>query len=156
MESLWRRQGFQRRWTNEYFFIESDGKPVCQRTVSVIKEYNIKCHCESEHLGKFDCITAEFRKRKVSNFEASLIGQQNIFNVKCNRNESGVRSSYVVAKIIAKSGRPFIDSEFVKKCMLAVTEEVCRDRKKVWRHQPLCSVVCKAYRSIGSKFISTT
>jgi hypothetical protein len=39
-------------WTSEYFFIESDGKPVClicQRTVSVMKEYNIKRHYKSEH-----------------------------------------------------------------------------------------------------------
>jgi hypothetical protein len=57
-------------------------------------------------------------------FEGSLIGQQNIFNVKCIRNESEVRASYVVAEIIAKTRRPFTNSESVKQYMLAVTEEV--------------------------------
>jgi hypothetical protein len=124
---------FKEDWTSEYFFIKSGGKPVClicQRTVSVSKEYYIKRHYESKHKGKFDCLTSELRERKISNLKASLIGKQNIFSVKCIRNESGVRASYVVAEIIAKTGRPFIDSEFVKQCMLAVTEEVCPDRKE--------------------------
>jgi hypothetical protein len=123
---------FKEDWTSEYFFTESDGSPVClicQRTVSVMKDYNIKRHYESEHKGTFDCLTGELMKRKISNLKASLIGQQNIFNVKCIRNESGVRASYVVAEIIAKTGS-FTDSEFVKQCMLAVPEEVCPDRKK--------------------------
>jgi hypothetical protein len=62
--------------TSEYFFIESDGKPVClicQRTVSVMKEYNIKLHYESEHKGKSDCLTGKLMKRKISNLKASLI-----------------------------------------------------------------------------------
>jgi hypothetical protein len=41
-----------------------------------------------------------------------------------------VRAIYVVAEIISKRERPFKDSELVKQCMSAVTEEVCRDRKK--------------------------
>jgi hypothetical protein len=41
-----------------------------------------------------------------------------------------VLASYVVAEIIAKTGRDYTDSEFVRQCMLAVTEEVCPDRKK--------------------------
>jgi hypothetical protein len=101
--------------------------------VSVVKEYNIKCHYKSEHKGKFYCLTGERRKRKINNSKASLIGQQNIFNVKCIRNESGVCASYVasyVAEIIAKTGRPFTNAEFVKQCMLVVTEEVSPDRKK--------------------------
>jgi hypothetical protein len=35
-----------------------------------------------------------------------------------------------VAEITARTGRPFTDSEFVKQCMLDVTEEVCPNRKK--------------------------
>jgi hypothetical protein len=76
---------FKEDWTSEYFFIESDAKQVClicQRMVSAMKEYNIKRHYESKHKGKFDCLTGELRKRKFSNMKASLIGQQNIFNVK--------------------------------------------------------------------------
>jgi hypothetical protein len=69
-----------------------------------MKEYNIKRHYESEHKRTFDCLTGELKKRKISNLKAYLIGQRNIFNVKCIRNESGVRSSCIVAEIIAKQG----------------------------------------------------
>jgi hypothetical protein len=55
-----------------------------------MKEYKIKCHYESERKAEICCLTSELRKRKISNLKASLIGQQNIFNVKCIRNESGV------------------------------------------------------------------
>jgi hypothetical protein len=98
---------FKENWTSEYFFVESDGKPVyliCQTMVSVMIEYNIKRHYECEHNGKFNCLTGELRKR--SNLKASLIGQQNIFNVTCILNESGMCDNYVVAEIIAKTWRP--------------------------------------------------
>jgi hypothetical protein len=68
---------FKENWTSEYFFIESGAKPVCiicQRTVSVMKEYNIMRHYESKHKGKFYCLTSEIRERKISNLKASLIG----------------------------------------------------------------------------------
>jgi hypothetical protein len=71
--------------------------------VSVMKGHNTKCHYENEHKGKFDCLSGELRKRKISNVKASLIGQQDIFNVKCICNESRVHASYVVAEIIAKN-----------------------------------------------------
>jgi hypothetical protein len=149
--------GFSRRLISEYFFIESGGNLVClvsQRTVSVMKEYNIKRHYESKNKGKFYCLTGELMKRKISNLKTSLVGQQDIFNVKFIRNESGVRASCVVAEIIAKAGRPFTDSEFVKQSILAVTVEVCPDKKNFFlRRQPLCPDLRKACRITGSKFI---
>jgi hypothetical protein len=70
--------------------------------------------------------------------KASLFGQQNIFNVKCIRNESEVRAIRVVAEIVAKTGRPFTDSEFV----LVVTEEVCPDIKIVFEDISLSARTC--------------
>jgi hypothetical protein len=44
-------------------------------------------------------------------------------------NESIVFTSYVVTEIIAKEGRPFPGSDFVRRCLLSVAEEVCPDKK---------------------------
>lgn len=44
---------------------------------------------------------------------------------------------YVVAEIIAKTWRPFTDSEFVKQCTLAVTEEVGQGRNRFLMCQSL-------------------
>jgi hypothetical protein len=59
-----------------------------------------------------------------------------------------------VAEIIAKRGKPFTDSEFVKQCMLAVTEEVCPDRKKKFlKTSASLPRLVQGIQKIGSKFI---
>lgn len=58
---------FNEVWTDLHFFIESNGKPlclICQRSISVLKEYNLKRHYDTEHKAKFDCIEGESRKKK--------------------------------------------------------------------------------------------
>ena len=44
---------FNEKWTSEYFFIENaDSRPlclICNKTVNVNKEYNIKRHYDSKH-----------------------------------------------------------------------------------------------------------
>jgi hypothetical protein len=38
---------FNEKWTDLYFFVETDGKPVClicQESISTAKEYNLKRH----------------------------------------------------------------------------------------------------------------
>ena len=46
-------RNFNEKWTSEYFFIENaDSRPlclICEQTVSVNKEYNIKRHYDSKH-----------------------------------------------------------------------------------------------------------
>jgi hypothetical protein len=53
---------------SEYFFIENDGKTIClicRRTVSIMREYNIKCYYESENGGTF-CLNGKLKKKKIS------------------------------------------------------------------------------------------
>ena len=47
-------------------------------------------------------------------------------------NQSAVRASFRIAQLTESSGKPFIDGEFVKKCMSAVVEEVCPGKKDVF------------------------
>ena len=46
-------QKFNEKWTSEYIFIENaDSRPlclICNQTVNVNKEYNIKRHYDSKH-----------------------------------------------------------------------------------------------------------
>lgn len=124
---------FNELWTELYFFIEFKGKPlclICQKSISAVKEYNLKRHYDTEHKAKFDCLEGEIRKRKISTLKSSLQSQQNIFKVVADNSESNVRASYRVAEILAKSGRPFTDSELVKECALAIAEEICPEQKK--------------------------
>ena len=56
-ESKEEMQKFNDKWTSEYFFMENaDSRPlclICNQTVNVNKEYNIKRHYDSKHA---DCI----------------------------------------------------------------------------------------------------
>jgi hypothetical protein len=72
----------------------------------------------------------DLRKNKINVFKSSVKNQQNVFKVQVQSNESGVRASLTVAEILAKSGRPFTDSELVKQCALVMAEEVCPEQKK--------------------------
>ena len=43
---------FLKKWEEDYLFVENNGKPLCllcQKTVSVAKEYNIKRHYDTTH-----------------------------------------------------------------------------------------------------------
>jgi hypothetical protein len=72
----------------------------------------------------------DLRKHKINALKSSVKNQQNVFKVQVQSNESGVRASLRVAEILAKSGRPFTDSELVKQCALVMAEEVCPEQKK--------------------------
>ncbi len=104
---------------------------ICQETVSVFKEYNLRRHYETRHREKYASLQGQMRADKVSKLKSVLSAQQNMFVRQTQLNQSSVRASFQVAKLIATSGRPFSDGEFVKKCMNAVAEEVCPDKKDV-------------------------
>ncbi|KAI7790369.1 putative general transcription factor II-I repeat domain-containing protein 2-like [Triplophysa rosa] len=88
---------FNQKWTSDYFFVQCKEVAVClicQETVAVFKEYNLRRHYETRHREKY----------------ASSQGQM-------RPDSSFFRAGFQVAKLIATNGRPFNDGEFVKKCM---------------------------------------
>jgi len=119
--------------TDLYFFINCNGKTlclICQKTLAIQKEYNVKCHYDTEHKAKFACLVGESRINKINALKSLVKNQQDGFKVQVQSNESSVRASLRVAEILAKSGRPFTDSEVIKQCALVMAEEVCPDQKK--------------------------
>ncbi len=110
---------FNQKWTSDYFFVQWKEVAVClicQETVSVFKEYNLRRH-ETHHREKYASLQGQMRANKVSKLKSVLSTQQNIFVRQTQLNQSSVRASFQVAKLIATSGRPFSNGEFVKKCM---------------------------------------
>lgn len=126
---------FNLQWTNDYFFVQCKEKAVClicQETVAVFKEYNLRRHYESRHKDKYDSLQGQMRADKLSKLKSILLAQQNTFVRQAQLNQSSVRASFRVAQLIASSGKPFTDGEFVKKCLNAVAEEVCPEKKDVF------------------------
>ena len=119
--------------TSDYFFVQCKEMAVClicQETVSVFKEYNLRRHYETRHRDKHASLHGQMRADKVSKLKSGLLAQQNTFICQTQLNQSSARASFQVAKLIATSGRPFSDGECVKICINSVVE-VCPDKKDV-------------------------
>ncbi|XP_073670885.1 general transcription factor II-I repeat domain-containing protein 2 [Paramisgurnus dabryanus] len=124
---------FNERWKSEYFFTESHNNCVClicNETVSVMKEYNVKRHYEAKHANSYQKFSDSEREDKVKQLEASLVSQQRLFIRAKESNENITRASYEVAILIAKHGKPFSEGEFVQECVMKIAENICPDKKQ--------------------------
>ncbi|KAI7790569.1 general transcription factor II-I repeat domain-containing protein 2 [Triplophysa rosa] len=134
IESECRR--FQTRWGHEYFFTEVSGKCVClicQQSVGVMKEYNVKRHYETKHQS-FKSYTGVERKQKVKPLEATLSAQQQQFFRANKAQENSTLASYEVAHLIAQHGKPFTDGEFVKECLMKVATIICPEKMQDFKN----------------------
>lgn len=122
---------FKEQWTYDYFFTRYKEKAVClicQNIVAVFKEYNLRRHYQTQHKDKYDCLVGEVRKDKILKLKHTLTTQQNTFVKQKQLNISSLRASFQVAKLIARNGRPFVEGEFVKECLLSVAKEMCPEK----------------------------
>ena len=122
---------FNEQWTYDYFFTQYKERAVClicQNIVSVFKEYNLRRHYETQHEDKYDCLVGDVRKNKILKLKNTLTTQQNVFVKQKQLNISSLRASFQVAKLIACTGRPFVEGEFVKECLLSVAKEMCPEK----------------------------
>lgn len=122
---------FKEQWTYDYFFMQYKDRAVClicQNIVSVFKEYNLRRHYQTQHKDKYDCLVGEVRKDKILKLKNTLTTQQNTFMKQKQLNIASLRASFQVAKLIACTGRPFVEGEFVKECLLSVAKEMCPEK----------------------------
>lgn len=76
------------------------------------------------------CLQWSIRFMLKKKFKKIHSHQQDCFNLQNNQYESKVHPSFVVVEMIAKYNRPFIDFECIKKCMLAIVDKKCPEKKK--------------------------
>lgn len=117
---------FRTRWEDEYFFKEINGKCVClicNEAAAVMKEYNVHRHYETKRQS-YTLYTGAERTQKMA---ASLQVQQ-FFIHATKLQKKATAASYEVAKLIAQHGKPFIDGEFIKQCLMKVTKAMCPEK----------------------------
>lgn len=103
---------FQEKWTELYCFVNIKNKPVClicNETVSVMKEYNLKRHYDAKHASKMDSIQGQFRIDKVRDLKKKLENQQSSFTRQSADSKLCVKVSYIISEQIAKKSKPFTD-----------------------------------------------
>ena len=123
-------QNFNEKWTSEYFFIKNeDSRPlclICEQTVSVNKEYNIKRHYDSKHANSvYRKLKGRNIELKVEQLKEQLKSQRLMFQKMHIDNEKIVRCSFLIAQRIAQTMKPYSERDFVKKCLTEVEEDLC-------------------------------
>lgn len=134
---------FQEKWTDLYFFVNIKNKPVClvcNESVSVMKEYNLKRHYDTKHSSKMDAVQGQFRLDKVRDLRKKLENQQFTFTRQNAESELSVKVSYIISEQIAKQSKPFTDGEFVKQCMESAAEILCPTQKHLFSKVSLSGV----------------
>jgi len=136
---------FNEKWTNLYFFVPINTKPVClicheAVAVSVSKEYNIKRHYETKHASNLDHLQGQLCVDKVNCLQSDLKCQQNLFKRLREESKSCVKVSYVIAEKIDKKSKAFLEGEFVKECLIAAGEILCPNNKELFKKLSLSRV----------------
>lgn len=73
---------FNKEWTPKYFFTEVWSKAVClicQKTIVVLKEYNISCHFSTKHANYASNLPKQERVAAADRLVASLQALQKTF-----------------------------------------------------------------------------
>jgi len=87
----------------------------------------LKRHYTQKHAITYDVYIC--RKNKITELKTGLSSQQIFFKNALKKNENIVKASYVVANLIAKKSKRFMDGEFIKECMESVADIICQDKK---------------------------
>ncbi|XP_025080977.1 general transcription factor II-I repeat domain-containing protein 2A-like [Pomacea canaliculata] len=146
-------RNFQENWTDLYFFMQH--KPtclICKESVAVLKEDNIKRHYETNLKNKYGGILASSRTEKIAKLRQEIGGLTRIFSKKRQENEAAVIASYRVAHILSREVKPFSDGECVKKCLLAVVEELCPEKKNARRVEDIGKHLQSKLRDKAARF----
>ncbi|KAL3861607.1 hypothetical protein ACJMK2_007632 [Sinanodonta woodiana] len=117
---------FNDDWTEQFGFVQQQTNVVCllcHSTVAVAKVSNIKRHYVTKHRD-FHNVVGDERTARIESLRRSLNRQQNIFSKQSADFNAACEVSYEISLMIAKSGRPFTDGDFVKQCMIAASEEL--------------------------------
>ena len=144
---------FKQQWIDDYFFIQCKERAIClicRKTVAVFKEFNIHRHYETRHGGQYASLLGKVRRNKVAWLKSGFAAQQSTMLRPTQMNLSSVQASFKVAKLIASCGKSFSDGEFAKKCLNAVTMEVCPDKKDALNTVSLStSTVTRRFEEMG-------
>uniref|UniRef100_A0A3P9KMN0 SPIN-DOC-like zinc-finger domain-containing protein n=1 Tax=Oryzias latipes TaxID=8090 RepID=A0A3P9KMN0_ORYLA len=128
------KRHFKQKWEDDYFFAEISSKAVClicQQSVAVLKEYNIRRHYETKH-AVFSRYKGEARKKKSSELLSKLRSQQATLTRPSTAQDCATRASYEISALIAKSGRSFSTGDFVKECLSTAASIMCPSQERVF------------------------
>lgn len=106
---------------------------ICQESVAVMKEYNVKRHYERKH-HSFKCYTGAERDQKVKQLAAVLLAQQQQFFHANKAQENSTLASYEVTHLITRHGKPFEPGKLIKECLMKVATIICPEKMQDFKN----------------------
>ncbi|XP_065818648.1 general transcription factor II-I repeat domain-containing protein 2 [Labrus bergylta] len=144
----------QKRWTLQYFFVEFSGHAtclICQERIVVLKENNLKRHYYTKHGEQYEKYQGEERKQRATQLQRGLLSQQSLFHKSKEEADAAVEASYVLSELIARTGKPFTEGQFLKECMLQVADILCPEKKSLFNNiYLLANTVAERISSLSS------
>lgn len=126
---------FQEKWERAYFFVEVKNVPtclICKQSLSVSKEYNLRCHYETNHSKNHDGYTEKMRDKKLNELKKRLKFQHDLVLNVNKIKDAAMKCSYVLSEKIARASKPFTDGEFIKECLLSAAEIMCPEQRQAF------------------------
>ena len=96
---------------------------ICNETVAVAKEYNLRRHHSTKHTSFKESYPeqSEAQQRKVAALKSQY---SQIINRTSTEQERATSVSLQAAWVLSRHNKPFTDAEVIKECMVAVLEEL--------------------------------
>ncbi|XP_067939789.1 general transcription factor II-I repeat domain-containing protein 2A-like [Watersipora subatra] len=107
---------FNKDWSSKYFVVEPNKGVICvicQATIAVLKEYNIKRHYTSIHSASYDTLLAQYRLDKLEQMTAAIKKQQGMFTSYKKESELVTKLGFKVCELLAEKEKPLSDGEFL-------------------------------------------
>ena len=118
---------------------------VCNHKISVCKKYNIKRHYVSKHESEYQTFNEERRKTKIEELTKAIRSQQASLQKHVAKIETCTKVSYLIAEKLAKKGKPLVDGELIKECIVIAFNEYCPDKVN------LVKETCLSHQTIGRR-----
>lgn len=125
---------FQEKWERAYFFVEVKNVPmclICKESLSVSKEYNLRCHYETNHSRNLVGYTEKMRDKKLNELKKRLKLEHDLLLNVNKITDAAMKCSYVLREKIARASKPFTDGAFIKECLLSAAEILCPGRQGI-------------------------
>ena len=126
------RRVFKKEWRTKYFFTEVGSTAIClifQKNVTVVKEYNIRRHFETNHANYRSSLSTQQPEVTSQRLVVNFWIQQNTLFRQSAVHESITKASFLLAFKTAQASKPFSDGEFIKQCMVKTAGLLCPDTK---------------------------
>ncbi|OCT83876.1 general transcription factor II-I repeat domain-containing protein 2 [Xenopus laevis] len=114
-------RSFKERWELDYFFVKSNGKPLCllcSQMLAVCKEYNVKRHYISLHEKAYSQYTGDNRVAILNELRSKLNKQQTVMSTGTATDTAALKASYIICEEIVKRKQAFDNVEVIKECAI--------------------------------------